>query len=193
MSATPRRLLTAVAAASATVALASACGGGSGAPGSDASSPATFTNSYLSFRYPTTWSTYPFKWSGELHFHPMLYVSTQPVRNPCRTQSQTVVCGWPVDELDPGGILITLENRGAPGWSLGDAAGKAFRVGGRPARRNVDRPGSCGAIGGEETVDVDVASPQPGNWTELLACLRGPRLGSNEHRVDALLRSVRFR
>lgn len=188
----PRHLL-AVAAVLAAVPLASGCGGGSDAPAAAAGAPATFTSSYLSFRHPAAWTTYPFKWAGELHFRPLLYVSTQPVRDPCRTKGKTVTCTWPVDRLRPGDVLITLENRGFPGWSLDDAPGRPLRVGGRPAKHSIERPGDCGAIGGEVTIGVAVASPLPDNYTELTACLSGPKLAANERRVSALLASLRFR
>lgn len=189
----PVRLASVVVTVLVLIPLASACGGGSDAPPAARSRPATFANSTLSLRHPAAWTAYPFKWSGELHFHPMLYLSTQPVRDPCRTQNGTTACGWPVDRLDPGGVLISVENRGFPGWSLGQAGGTPLLVGGRSAKRRSDRPGSCAAIGGQLTIAVAVASPQPGNWTELTACLRGPQLTANEHRLDALLASLRFR
>jgi hypothetical protein len=173
--------------------LAGGCGGGAADPGPAAPPTATFSNADVSFRHPAPWKAHPFTWRGELHFHPMLYLSTQPVRDPCRTQGQTVTCGWPVERLRPGGVLVSLENRGAPGWSIDAQPGTAFAVGGRAAKRRVYRPGACGAIGGQATVDVVVASPLPDNWTELVACLRGPRLAANEQRVQRLLASLRFR
>lgn len=187
-----RRVLT-LAAVSAVLAPASACGGGSRRPASDAPPPATFANSYLSFRHPAAWTAYPFRWSGELHFRPMLYLSTQPVRNPCRTRDETVSCTWPVDRLRPAGVLVQLENRGFPGWSLAEAPGTELRVGGRPAKRQIDSDGACRTIGGDVTIEVAVASPMPDNWTELTACLRGPQLGPNERQLEALLTSLRFR
>lgn len=188
----PLSFLASAAVVSAAALLTSACGGGSGAPGADASPPATFANSYLSFRHPAAWTAYPFRWSGELHFHPMLYLSTQPVRDPCHTQQTATVCAWPVGRLQPGGVLVTMENRGFPGLSLSRFDGASLRVGGRAAKRSVTRPGACAAIGGDVTIDVVVASPQPSNVTEFTACLRGPGLTPNEQRVDSLLASTRF-
>lgn len=190
-----RRPLLALGSVSVAAALAAGCGGGSAGPTSTPAAPPVerFANAFLSFRHPAAWTAYPFTWSGELHFHPMLYVSTQPVRDPCRTSGQATTCGWPVAQLRPGGVLLSVEDRGSPGWTLDGQPGKPLQVGGRAAKRRVDRPGACGAIGGEATVDVVVASPQPGNWTELLACLRGPRLGGNERQVERLLGSLRFR
>ena len=188
-----RRRLLALAPVLAAATVAAGCGGGSGG-----AAPATppleqFTNAYVSFRHPATWTAYPFTWRGELHFHPMLYVSTQPVRDPCRTSGRTVTCGWPVGRLRPGGVLISVENRGAPGWSLAAQTGTPLHVGGRAAKRRLERPGACGAIGAGATLDVVVASPLPGNWTELTACLRGPELAASERNVERLLGSLRFR
>jgi len=56
--------------------------------------------------------------AGTLHFHPMVYVSTQPGRDPCRRSPMGTECGWPVGRLRPNGVLVVWENRGYPGWSL---------------------------------------------------------------------------
>jgi hypothetical protein len=107
----------------ATIALTSACGGGQDAPAAAKNAPlATYTNSFLTFSHPATWKAYPFRWGGALHFQPMLYVSTQPVQDPCRTSGDATVCKWPVRRLRPDGVLVAFENRGFPGWSLGTAA-----------------------------------------------------------------------
>jgi hypothetical protein len=122
----------------------------------------------------------------------MLYLSSQPVRQPCRTHGSTTVCGWPLARLQPGGTLIVWENRGAPGWTLRTAPGRPLRVGGRAARQAVFKPGECVAIGADETIEVAIERPVPDNWTAFTACLRGPGLTASEHDVAALLASTRF-
>lgn len=153
---------------------------------------ASFHNAFLEFRYPTSWAAAQPDVEGTLHFHPMLYLSAQPTRNPCRTTSNGTACAWPVARLRPGGVLIVWENRGYPGWSLRSAPGVTLQVGGRPARRRVSRPGSCAAIGADETIEVAIARPLAGNWTAVTACLRAPNLADSERDVDALLASTKF-
>jgi hypothetical protein len=153
---------------------------------------ASFRNDYLVFRYPVRWKPFQFRVSGTLHFHPMVYVSTQPSSNPCRQSPMGTECGWPVDRLRPNGVLIVWENRGYPGWSLASVPGRALRVGGRSARSTIARPGACSAIGADETVQVAIERPLPENWTAFTACLRGPHLSVAEREIDALLASTRF-
>jgi hypothetical protein len=151
----------------------------------------SFRNDFLVFRYPSAWNSYEFPQPGSLHFHPMVYVSTQPGRNPCRQRANQTVCGWPIDRLRPNGVLIVWENRGGPGWSLASVPGSAVRVGGRSAKSAITRPGVCSAIGADETVQVAIARA-PSNWTAFTACLRGPGLSARRREIDALLASTHF-
>jgi hypothetical protein len=186
-----RRLLS-LAAIAAAVTSMSACGGGQVEGEAPLAPLVRYTNSYLSFRHPAAWKAYPFRWNGGLHFQPMLYVSTQPVQNPCRTSGNTTTCSWPVRRLQPDGVLIAWENRGFPGWSLRKQPGESIRIGGRAAKRAAASPGSCASIGGDLTVEVAISRPVASNWTEATACVRGPHLAANERRLDALLASTRF-
>ena len=43
-----------------------------------------------------------------------------------------------------------------------------------------------------ETISVAIARPLAYNWTQVDACLRGPRLAPLERQVRALLGSTRF-
>ena len=188
---TPRRLLS-IAAIAAAVAVTSACGGGATAQAAKDPPREKYANGFLGFSHPAAWKASPFSWAGELHFQPMLYVSTQPVHDPCRTRGDATVCTWPVHRLQPDGVLITWENRGSPAWSLESAPGSAIRVGGRSAKRLATRPGACAAVGGDLTIEVAIERPVADNWTQATACLRGPDLAQNESRVDALLASTQF-
>jgi len=173
-------------------ALASGCGGTAAAPAAQPAATVRYTSDRLGFRRPAAWKPYPFRWRGELHVQPLLYLSTQPVGDPCRTSGQTTVCGWPLRRLRPGGVLVVWEERGWPGWSLSQQAGAPIRVGGRSAKRLVGHPGACGTVGADLTVEVAVASPLPSTWTQITACLRRPGLAANLRRLDALLASTRF-
>lgn len=152
-----------------------------------------FENDFLALHYPASWKTLVFAPSGALHFDPMLYLSTQSGRNPCRTRAGTTQCGWPVARLHPNGILVVMENRGYPGWTLASTPGTPLDVDGRKARRQITRPGRCGAIGADETIAIAIARPLRDNWTDITACIRGPRLAQREDEIDAMLASTHFR
>ena len=171
------------------------CGGSSHSPAKAMTPPAsltTFRNAYLQFRYPQNWRALQFPDSGELHFHPMLYLSTQPGHNPCNQTGLSVTCGWPVDQLQPSGVLVQWENKGFPGWSLATQTGTSIHVDGRPAREQTAKPGDCRSIGADETVSVEIARPMADNWTAFTACLRGPNLAASEQKIAAVLASTRF-
>jgi hypothetical protein len=176
----------------AATALPAACGSAAPKAAGGSSAVSEFRNSFLAFRRPTAWRPFTFGVSGTLHFDPMLFLSSQPAHQPCRTKAGETVCGWPVDRLRPGGALVVWENRGAPNWSLASVPGASVRIGGRHAKRAVHRPGKCAAIGADETIEATIERPMPDNWTAFTACLRGPGLAASERRIDALLGSTRF-
>ena len=136
-------------------------------------------------------AAYPFRWAGELHFRPLVYLSTQPVHNPCSTHGNTTSCGLPVRRLRPGGVLVVWQVNGIPAMGLGQGA--RIRVGGHAATRVVTSSGVCKKVGADRTIQVVVeTSPTPSPLTYFTACLRGPNLAQNERRVDDLLVSARI-
>jgi hypothetical protein len=188
------RLLVGAAVLAALVAITSGCGGGTGAQAAAKTDPklVEYSDSVLSFSHPAAWKAYPFRWNGELHFRPLVYLSTQPLRDPCAMQGNTVSCGFPVGRLRPGGVLVTWNNSGPPAIELGP--GSRTRVGGRPARRVDTAHGICRSIGADRTIDVLIQTrPLPSPLMELTACLRGPGLARAERSVDVLLGSTQFR
>jgi hypothetical protein len=190
---TLRRLLMGTAALVAVVAVTSGCGGGTDAQVAAKTDPPpiTYSNSLLSFSHPAAWKAYPFRWAGELHFRPMVYLSTQPVQDPCSTKGNTTSCGFPVKQLGPGGVLVTWNASGPPAIALGP--GSRIQVGGRQARRVDTAGGMCRSIGADRTIDVLIATrPLPSTPTEFTACLRGPGLAQEEKSVTALLASTKF-
>jgi len=155
-----------------------------------------FSNGFVTFNYPAAWSSS--SWTKqELHFDPMVYLSTERAQHdPCRTSAsatgKTVSCGWPINRLASNGVLVQWENRGSPGVRVATFPGEKLRVDGRVARLSVQRPGRCGGVGADETISVAIARPLAGNWTQVDACLRGPKLAPLEQQVRALLASARF-
>jgi hypothetical protein len=189
---TPRRLLTSAAALVALIAVTSGCGGGSDAQAAQKDPTlVTYANSSLSFSHPAAWTAYPFRWAGELHYRPMVYLSTQSVHNPCATRGNTTTCGFPVERLKPGGVLVTWQASGPAAMELGP--GTRIQVGGHVASRVNTAGGMCRNIGADRTVDVLIETqPLPSTLTEFTACLRGPGIAQEEKSVDALLASTKF-
>jgi hypothetical protein len=190
---TLRRLLLGAAVLVALAVLTSGCGGGTDAQAAAETNPTsvTYSNSLLSFRHPAAWKAYPFSWAGELHFRPMVYLSTQPVQDPCSTRGNTTSCGFPVKQLEPGGVLVTWNASSPPTMALG--SGAQVRVDGRPARRRDTAGGMCRKIGADRTIEVLIATnPLPSTPTEFTACLRGPGLAQEAKGVYALLDSTKF-
>ena len=187
---TLRRVLGLVAIAAA-AAVTSACGGGGDAQAA-AKDPQlqNYSGSGLSFSYPAAWTAYPGS-QAELHYQPLVYVSTQPVHDPCSTKGNVTSCGFPVDRLKPGGVLAVWLRYGVPAMSLGP--GPRIRVGGHPATFVDKRGGECRKIGADRTIQAVVqTSPPPAAFTYLTACLRGPGTAENARRVKALLASTKF-
>ena len=153
-----------------------------------------YLDSVLSFRHPAAWKVYPFRWDGELHFRPLVYLSTQPVHDPCAMRGNAVFLRLPSSNgFSPGGVPGHLERRNPPAVGLGQG-GSRIRVEGHPARRVDTAGGMCRSIGADRTIDVLVQTrPLPSPLTEFTACLRGPGLAQAEKSVDALLASTKFR
>jgi len=166
--------------------------GATAAPAGGNPPTATFHNSFLRFTHPVRWTPFRFERTAAPHVEPPLYLSNQTLHDPCRQQGPRRVCGWPVDRLARGGVLIVWENRTFPRWSLDASPGTLLRVGGRSARRSAARPGECGAIGADETIAVAIDRPIPNSWTAFTACLRRPDLAAAERQIAALLASTRF-
>lgn len=187
----PRRLLTCAAALVLLVVLTSGCGGGDArAAAKNDPPPVKYASSFLSFTHPAAWKAAT-PHSHELHFNPLVYLSTQPVHEPCTTSGNETTCGFPVSQLRPGGVLVGWLYGGPPAFGLGP--GKQIRVGGRPASRVDTAGGMCRRIGADRTIDVTIElKPLPSSLLEFTACLRGPGLAQSEAAVDALLASTRF-
>jgi len=185
---TLRRLLS-IAAVAAAVVSTSGCGGGAAAQAAPKEPPTLkYSDSYVSFTYPAAWKAYPPTGPSELHFSPLVYLSTQPVGSPCSVHGNTTTCDWPLKHLDPGGALAFWQLPYLPGGLSGTPQGTQIQVGGRTAWRQDTAGGDCRRIGGDRTIDVMM----PASSLDLTVCLRAPGLARAEKSVDALLASVKF-
>lgn len=192
-SSSPRRLFACAAALVALAALTSGCGGGSDAQAAAKQDPplVEYSSSVLSFSHPAAWKAYTFPATGELHFHPLVYLSNQPAHDPCSTEGNMTSCGFPVKRLAPGGVLALWQPNELPVTSPVKLSGTQIRVGGRPAGRVETAKGQCRSIGADRTIEV-VSEVSHQNLLIFTACLRGPGLAQAEKQVDALLASTTF-
>jgi hypothetical protein len=188
---TPRRLLLCAAAIAALISVTSACGGGGGnAHAAARHDPPLrhYSGSSLSFSYPAAWTAYPPAGPRELHFQPLVYLSTQPVHAPCTTRGNGTTCGWPVRKLQPGGVLALWQRPYVlPGSASGTPQGTRIKVDGHRAWRVERSGGDCSRIGADRTIEVSLPALQ------LVVCLRRPGVAQNEKRIDAMLASTRLR
>jgi hypothetical protein len=175
------------------VALTSACGGGVDAQPAAKRNPrlVQYSSPVLSFSHPAAWKAYPLRGAGELHFHPLVYLSTQRLHDPCSMQGGMTSCELPVRRLAPGGVLAFWQPSESPLTGPVELAGTRIRVGGRPAGRQETANGECRSIGADRTIRV-VTAPSRQNLILFTACLRGPGLAQAEKQVSALLASTRF-
>lgn len=191
----PRRLLTCAAALVLLAVLASGCGGGSGdAHAATKKDPPAvqYTSQDLSFTHPAAWVAYANRWHPPvLHFHPLVYLSTQPIHSPCSTHGNATTCGLPVDHLQPGGVLAYWEFNELPIPGPIKLTGKQVRVDGHPAGFEDAAGGACRRIGADRTVEATVELGKD-SLISLTACLRGPGLAQSEKSLDALLASTKF-
>lgn len=130
---------------------------------------------------------------------PLVYLSTDPLLPTCATtppaspnpaDARGLACQWPLKELAPNGVLVVwLTTRFlAPLPSAGDSVA----VNGATGRLQTKKPGSCSAVGADETLEVFVPIGQPKPWSNIAvdACLRGPDLATSEAQVRAMLASA---
>jgi hypothetical protein len=165
-----------------------------------ASAPTSVSDaaSGISFERPSDW-----QWSQPNHHDPitdgpLLYLGTDPLLPECAVapgasphpaNEQGRACDWPLSTLSPGGVLVT--------WSTSRIlhpipTGGDITVNGGTTRSDIERPGACAAIGGDETIVVVVpmGQPTPLSNVDVIACLRGPDVTTGEAQLLALLASA---
>lgn len=187
----PGRLLLCSAALVLLVSVLSGCGGGSEAGATNDPAFKTYSDQLVSFTYPSTWAASAPKGPSEMHFHPLVYLSTQPVGAPCVVKGNTTSCNeWPIKSLDPGGVIALWQLPYAPPTVGGKVVhqGTEIQVGGHPAWRQDVVGGNCRSIGANRTIDVQM----PAKGLELTLCLRAPGIAQDEKSVNALLASTKF-
>ena len=152
----------------------------------------------ISFERPSNWS----RWQPNEHYPwndgPLIYLSTDPLLSSCATapeatpnpaNSQGRACAWPLTELNPDGVLVTwLTTRILERLPT---TGEKLEVNAAPAGIQITRPGDCGTIKADETIEVlvPIGQPTPLSNIAVVACLRGPDLAAAEAKLRTMLTS----
>jgi hypothetical protein len=112
----------------------------------------------------------------------------RPRRTPPDGQGRA--CAWPITELGSNGVLVIwLTTRVLQPLP---STGETIEVDGATAHLQITRPGGCGVMKADETIDVLVpmSQPTPISNIAVVACLRGPDLATAEAKVRTMLRSA---
>ena len=154
----------------------------------------------ISFSRPASWTRWLPNAHDPINDGPLIYLSTEPLLPTCAVtpgaapnppDAQGRACDWPLGQLAPNGVLVT--------WYTTriliplPSAGEVTDVNGYTARLQIAKPGSCSAVGADETLDVLVPIGQPKPWSNIgvAACLRGADLVAAEANVRAMLVSAK--
>jgi hypothetical protein len=158
---------------------------------------------HVTFSYPSDWQAHQYPVDQSMFLSSVVFVASQALHNPCTTTHgsapgpiESRSCKYAVDRLAANGVYLIWwfgggvpPPKGSPKDSTVTRAGSPITVGGEPGTIDIERP-ACTALGGMESIDVDVGNDSNG-WL-MQACLSGPDLHRSADQVYALLRSTRF-
>ena len=153
----------------------------------------------ISFERPSAWTRWQPNDHDPINDGPWAYLSTDPLLAACATRPPAApnppdargrACDWPLASLSPNGVLVSWINTRI--LLPLPTAGDVVDLGGEHARLQLARPGSCAAVGADETLSVlvPIGQPTPLSNLAVVACLRGPDLATAEAQVRAMLASA---
>lgn len=142
---------------------------------------ASFTGEGVAFTYPKSWS-YAFGRTTApiVDYDVFLWLSTQPLHDPCVVNGNSTTCTSASDGLSRGGVLVRWEHVFPP-IVRKPGPGRHVHIGGRPARLIVRRAAVVATI---FVSRHDVV--------RMTATLRAPHLRENRGRVLRMLETLRF-
>jgi hypothetical protein len=153
----------------------------------------------FSFQWPSDWTRWWAIPPDVLVGGPSEYFSTDALLPACATREPPVsfirpspapTCDWPLESLSPNGVLATWESPRILAWL--PSAGEPVTMSTGIARLQVDLPGTCAQVGGDETLSVLIPIDKPARLSNVgfLGCLRGPDLAIGEAQFRAFLMSI---
>jgi hypothetical protein len=149
----------------------------------------TFSGGGVAFRYPAAWHVQRESVRG-LHFQAVADLGTDTLHARCSESADGKTCGWPVEQLSPGGMVALVSvtqfrpSRGVVRWPM--------KLGGHGASVTTSRPGGCAEIGGDLTIDAAVEVTR-GSSAQILICAKSPGLERSRRQAMRLLRSLKIR
>lgn len=166
---------------------------------------AHFEDPFLAFDYPAYWGNMTFDCGKTISecendpcFEPgcgikLIYFSTVPFKDPCTTAGDEIRCGWPIDKLEPNGLVAVWTRRFAQEipFSFDPSAYPLVSAGGRTATWQVLPQGTCDDVGGTTGFVVTVPDPAATLWrTDISGCLAGPDTATLELQLRQMLSSI---
>jgi hypothetical protein len=157
----------------------------------------------VTFTYPSAWYARRYLEDQTSFSQAVVFVASQPLHDPCTTSHSTppgpleskVCLDYAVGRLAPNAVYLEWSygfNGGPPGH-YGQKVknpGSPITVGGQAATIDVQRPGTCASIGGDESIDVYVDSGSNG-WF-MRACANSTNPQNFYSQVLTLLKSTHF-
>jgi hypothetical protein len=159
----------------------------------------------MALGYPAAWRSLapPYSFWGLDHPTASLFLSTVPLREPCRItvekngNTRRGPCHTPISSLPPGGVFITWTNTGTGGDQISGQPGRKTILAGQPARVVSARPvasasygaGTCESLHAGWLVAAAI-SLGPDSIDRMIACVRAARTSRQVRQVMAMLRSL---
>ncbi len=120
----------------------------------------------------------------------LLYLATQPMRDDCTTTAYAQTCSLPIDQLEPGGVLVWWHTTLCAGSACSLPDGRFTQIGGRAAVAIPPADG-CGQVGQTDPSAYLVAvSPQ--RLDTIVVCSRDPSAATLRE-LRAFLDAVEWR
>ena len=159
----------------------------------------------MALDYPAAWKSLapPYSFWGLDHPTSSLFLSTVPLREPCKItvaqngNTHRGPCHLPISALPPGGVFVTWTNTGSGSDLLSGQPGRATILAGQPARLVSARPVASGSYGAGTCESLHArwlvaaaVSLGPDSIDRMTACVRAARTSRQVKQVMAMLRSV---
>lgn len=151
----------------------------------------TYRTGGVSFEYPASWDVVVPSAPSQGPSQVLVHASTDRLQDPCRHSPGQVTCGSPLTRLSRSGALITLYRRGlVTTQDFANLPGQPATIGGRRAKVQIRRPGTCETVGGDFTMLALIDSDRTDQYL-VKSCLRDSD-GSGERDARRLLSSIHF-
>jgi hypothetical protein len=162
----------------------------------------------ISFERPVSWTRMQPNAFNPINDGPLIYLSTDPLLPECATalgqprkspDSQGRACDPPLASLSTNGVLVTWRStrilEPITDTNRDPTASPLITIDGIDTALHVGFPGTCAAVGGDETITatIPIGQPTPVSNLAVVTCLRGPDTATAESQLRAMLESTTVR